>query len=477
MPVEKTQAELHSRELLADLVAGRDQAADRIFARYAMRLLPLIRKQISQKLQRRIDAEDIAQSAMGSFFLRASQDQFVLERSGDLWRLLAAISLNKLRRKAAWHSAAKRSIEREEFAVASNAPDVPSQDDATTTMEVADAVFRELPVEQQTVLQLTLAGDTPEQVAHAMGKSPRTVRRWLQTIRESLERELSPQTPVKAEKDARATLSWKNYLLKQHVGSGGFGKVYRAIQLDRNRTVAIKALHKRHQTDPFAVEQFIQEAVLLAKVHHPCVVGVHGLGQYPGGGYFLALDWVDGEDMQRTIDRNLPSVAESLKIIRQVALGIAAAHTAGIVHGDLKPANILISRRGTVQITDFGLAALRSDCPSKRYLRGGTAAYLAPEQLRGAFIENTIDIYGLGGLLYAMLTGQPPRIGTTAEVMSQLQSGSATKAPSSVRPDRNITVDLDDLVLRCLNPVPDRRYRDVPTFLDAVNGVLENQST
>ena len=127
-------------------------------------------------------------------------------------------------------------------------------------------------------------------------------------------------------------------------------------------------------------------------------------------------------------------------------------------------------------MTDFGLAALRSDRPSKHQLRGGTAAYLAPEQLIDSAIENTIDIYGLGGSLYAMLTGQPPRVGTPAEVLSQLETGTAVRRPSAVCPEQNISADLDDLVLRCLSPCPDDRFLDVSAFLNAVDDIVQRLS-
>lgn len=467
--MQHSATELNSRELLAGLVACRPEAADQIFARYAARLLPLIRKQISQKLQGRIDAEDITQSAMGSFFLRASNDKFVLERSGDLWRLLAAISCNKLRRKVAWHSAAKRSMLREEPVQSTATNTDPSHEEAIATMEIADKIFQTLPTEEQTALQLALSGDSPEEIALAMGKSPRTIRRWLHTLRKTLEQNLATREILQG--DPRATLSWKDYLLKQHAGSGGFGKVYRAIEIRRNRTVAIKALHKRHQRDPFAIEHFVNESILLARVHHPCVVGVHGLGQYPGGGYFLVLDWIDGEDLQRVIDRQPYSVAEALRIVRQVAFGIGAAHNANIVHGDLKPANILVSRSGSIQVTDFGFASLRSDRPCIQLRRGGTAAYLAPEQLLDGAIDTTIDIYGLGGLMYALITGQPPRSGSPAEILKQLETRSLPRRPSAVRPDLKIAPEIDAFVLRCLDPAPANRFRDTVSLLNATKNI------
>jgi len=469
MPEDEPQANPTSRELLVDLIDGRPEASERIVKRYAARLLPLIRKQISRKLQGRIDAEDITQSAFGSFFLRATNDQFVLEESGDLWKLLAAISLNKLRRKAAWHSAAKRSFQHEIPALPEHSETAPSHEEALAVMEMAEEVYRELPVDAQTVLRLMLAGETPETIASTMGKSHRTVRRWLQALREKFHEKISP--PRLPREDPHATLLWKDYLLKQHVGSGGFGKVYRAVEKHRNRTVAVKALHKRHQEDPFAVQHFVQESILLARIHHPCVVGLHGLGQYPGGGYFLVLDWIDGEDLQRTIDRQPFVVAEAIRVIRQVALGIQAAHKADIIHGDLKPSNILLSKRGTIQVTDFGFAALRSDQTSRHIRRGGTVAYMAPEQLQGGTIDSSLDIYGLGGLLYALLTGQPPRKGSAAEVLSQLEHNVLPLKPSIARPELASAPGIDELVLRCLDPDPARRYQDIPAFLNATKGI------
>lgn len=276
---------------------------------------------------------------------------------------------------------------------------------------------------------------------------------------------------VSADVDARAPLPWSDYVLQEHIGSGGFGKVYRAIQKSLDRFVAVKALHKSRQRDPQAVDQFVQEARLLARLDHRGIVGVHGLGRYPGGGYFLVLDWINGKNLQRGLDLGMASVDEAVQITSSVAAAIQHAHQRGVIHGDLKPSNVLVGESGQVHVTDFGLGRLMPG-PAKSgrlpNVGGGTLAYMAPEAARGNESGAAVDVYGLGALLYALLTGQPPRQGSNeVAIWSELESGRAPIRPSVIRSE--IPCHLDEIVMQCLDAHPEARFPDAAGVIKSLS--------
>lgn len=184
-----------SRALLHNLEKGESRAPDEIFERYVHRLIGLVRRRVSPRLQRRVDAEDVVQSAMRSFFIRAGKGDFVLQRAGDLWRLLATIALNKLRRQIEHHQAAKRSPAKEAHDSATLnqlQQETPSPAEQAALLEAVEQVMQQSSPLQREVLQLRLAGETIDEIAAAVNRSQRTVRRLLQQCRESLEEKASP---------------------------------------------------------------------------------------------------------------------------------------------------------------------------------------------------------------------------------------------------------------------------------------------
>lgn len=280
-----------------------------------------------------------------------------------------------------------------------------------------------------------------------------------------------PVSVVSAAVDPRAPLPWSDYVLQEHLGSGGFGKVYRAIQKSLDRFVAVKALHKSRQRDPQAVDQFVQEARLLARLDHRGIVGVHGLGRYPGGGYFLVLDWIDGQDLQRRLDHGSASVDEAVWITSSVAEAIHHAHQRGVIHGDLKPSNVLVDESGQVHVTDFGLGRLTpgpADSATPPSVGGGTLAYMSPEASRGEEVGGAVDVYGLGALLYALLTSQPPRQGSDeVAIWSELESGRVPIRPSFVRSE--IPGHLDEIVMKCLDADPKARFPNAAGVIESLS--------
>ena len=207
------------------------------------------------------------------------------------------------------------------------------------------------------------------------------------------------------------------------LGEGGMGEVYRARDARLNRDTAIKVLPAAFAQDAERVARFRREAQVLAALNHPNIAAIHGLEETDDT-VALVLEYVDGEDLAERLRRGAIPLDEALAIARQIAEGLEAAHDKGIVHRDLKPANIKIGRDGTVKILDFGLAkALDTNASSSVTLANsptilspvgltvqgmilGTAAYMSPEQARGAPVDRRTDVWALGCVTYEMLTGR-----------------------------------------------------------------------
>lgn len=411
-------ASLNSQELLKLYQEGHNEAATAIFDRYVARLIALARNRIGPKLRRRLDPEDIVQSAYRSFFVHAKGDKYQVANSGELWRLLASITLHKLYGQIEKHTAAKRAIDREELVDLlvqdATAPE-PSPVEVIAILEDIHLVVDSLSPGEKTVLISRLQGQSIEEISKLIGKSERTTRRLLAEAKGRIEQRLmSADTTIPKRHpsvaEPVATLQYSNYTLEKLVGSGGMGKVFRARETSTGTNVAIKALHKVRQSDHRAVGQFLQEAKILAKLHHPNIVGVRGLGRFPGGGYFIVMDFVDGVDLQSRIQQGPLALHEAVQIVKQVAAGVQYAHEQGIVHCDLKPANVLIDKDGQVTVTDFGFAYLVShDSARSAQSIGGTEGYLAPEiLLQQSLPTPAADVYALGMLLWSLFTGNSP---------------------------------------------------------------------
>lgn len=411
-------SELNSQELLRLYREGRGDAAREIFDRYVQRLIALVRGRIGGKLRRRIDAEDVVQSAYRSFFVHAKNDAYQLAHSGDLWRLLAGIALNKLHGQIEKQTAAKRSIRAElpadDLAASVAAPE-PTAAEVVAIVEEAHLAIGRLSDDERLVVMAHLQGQGIAEIGAALDKSERTVRRLLASAREKIEQRLLAAAPVELPvrlpaDNHDAPLRYSDYVLENLIGAGGMGKVFRAREVQTGKVVAVKALHKSRQADERAVAQFVQESKILAKLRHPNIVGVQGLGRFPGGGYFIVMDFVDGMDLQTRLKSGPLPVAEALAIASQVTEGVGYAHEKGIVHCDLKPGNVLLGKDGRVLVTDFGFAYIATGSAANSFGGiGGTLGYIAPEVLRlQSKPTPAADIYAIGVLLGVLVTGELP---------------------------------------------------------------------
>ena len=261
------------------------------------------------------------------------------------------------------------------------------------------------------------------------------------------------------------------YEIIDKVGSGGMADVYKAKCHRLNRFVAMKILKAEFSDDKKFVEKFRAEAQSAAGLSHPNVVNVYDVGD-ENGMYYIVMELVEGITLKSFIERKGKlEIKEAVGIAVQIAQGMEAAHSNHIVHRDIKPQNIIISKEGKVKVTDFGIAkAVTSDTITSNAM--GSVHYLSPEQARGGFSDEKSDIYSLGVTMYEMLTGRVPFIGdnTVSVALCHLQED-----PIPLRDlDPTIPVSLDKIVQKCMQKKPEYRYLSASDLIVDLKKSLSN---
>ena len=252
------------------------------------------------------------------------------------------------------------------------------------------------------------------------------------------------------------------YEVISHIGVGGMADVYKGKDHKLDRYVAIKVLKEEFRGDKGFVAKFREEAQAAARLAHPNVVNVYDVGDEDGINYII-MELVEGMTLKNYIERKGKlTVRETTSIAIQVAMGIEAAHNLNIVHRDIKPQNIIISREGKVKVTDFGIAKVASSRTISSVTMG-SVHYTSPEQARGGYSDAKSDIYSLGIVMYEMITGRVPFDGETAVTVAVKHLQEEMVPPHVYAPE--IPVSLEEIILKCTQKSQERRYANVAELL------------
>ena len=268
------------------------------------------------------------------------------------------------------------------------------------------------------------------------------------------------------------------YRIVEPIGRGGMGMIYKARDPVLDRLVALKVISPEVEVSDDLRARFFREAKACAKLNHPNIVTVHDMGEDEGR-LFIVMELLQGEELRQIIRANTPlTLDDKLSLIRQVCRGLHYAHQQGVVHRDMKPANIFVLRSRQVKILDFGIAQLATTDPAltRTGLIMGTLRYISPEQVRGR-VDHRSDMFSVGSVLYELLTSRPPFLGDDPlQILEQLRN---EDPPAPTQIDPTIPPELEAVVRRAMRKDPAERYRDLDEMgeaLEAVHaGVIERR--
>jgi len=269
-----------------------------------------------------------------------------------------------------------------------------------------------------------------------------------------------------------------HYQILEKLGEGGMGVVYKARDTHLDRFVAIKVLPPEKVADPSRKARFVQEARAASALNHPNIVHIYDISS-DGGRDFIVMEYVAGKTLDQLIPRKGMRLSETLKCAVEMADALAAAHAAGIVHRDVKPANVMVSEQGRVKVLDFGLAKLTEpvageEAPTQTTEGAivGTVAYMSPEQAQGLPVDARSDIFSFGAVLYEMTTGRrafqgDTKISTLAAIINQEPAPLGAETPH----------DLEKLISRCLRKQPARRFQHMDDVKIALEELKEESDS
>jgi len=259
------------------------------------------------------------------------------------------------------------------------------------------------------------------------------------------------------------------YEILEKIGTGGMADVYKAVDNKLSRNVAIKVLKQEFAENENFVSKFRVEAQAAAGLMHPNVVNVYDVGE-ESDFHYIVMELVEGITLKKYIEKKSRlSFEEAVSIAIQVGMGIEAAHEKHIIHRDIKPQNIIISLAGKVKVTDFGIAkAATSNTITSNVM--GSVHYTSPEQARGGYSDEKSDIYSLGITLFEMLTGRVPFNGETTVAIAIMHIQDPMPSPRDYVPE--IPYSLEDIVLKCCEKSPDRRYQNMQELVEDLKQCL-----
>jgi len=265
------------------------------------------------------------------------------------------------------------------------------------------------------------------------------------------------------------------YRIEARIGSGGMAEVYRGLDPVLNRTVAIKVLLPQFARDASFVERFRREAQAAARLNHPNIVSVYDTGA-DGDTQYIVMEFIEGRTLAEFLDAGRrPTPVQGAEITQKICSALTAAHAQGVIHRDIKPGNVMVTREGTVKVMDFGIARMTSGVETAPQTSAvlGTASYLSPEQAQGGPLDARTDIYSLGTVLYEMLAGRPPFMGESPVAVAYKQVNEAPIPPSQINAD--VPPRLDAVVMRSLSKNPANRYQTAQEFSEDLERVIKGQ--
>jgi serine/threonine protein kinase/tetratricopeptide (TPR) repeat protein len=255
-----------------------------------------------------------------------------------------------------------------------------------------------------------------------------------------------------------------HYQILERLGEGGMGVVYKAEDTRLKRTVALKFLPTSLTCDPQARQRLVHEAQAASALQHNNVCVVHDIDETADGQMFLVMEFLEGEPLNKNIERGPLKVDDALSIAIQVAQGLVRAHEHGIVHRDIKPGNIIVTNDGVAKVVDFGLARLSgATMLTKAGTSLGTLAYMSPEQTRGETADRRSDIWALGVVLYEMIVGKGPFTGEYENVIVYEIANTDPPPVTSLR--TGVPMDLERVITKAMAKSPDERYQHVDEML------------
>ncbi len=265
------------------------------------------------------------------------------------------------------------------------------------------------------------------------------------------------------------------YRILERLGQGGMGVVYKARDIRLERFVALKFLSPGVCDDPAVRERFMQEARAASALDHPNICTIYSIEDTDDGQMFIAMAYYEGENLGQHLLRGQMSVKEAMEVTIQAGQALAKAHEHGIVHRDVKPGNLMLTRDGTVKLLDFGLALLgESVRTTQPGVAVGTPVYMSPERFCNDQCDSRADVWSLGAMLYEMLTGQLPFRGSNTHAVMNAILHSQLTPPGRLR--SSISPGIDSIVARALEKEPARRYQTVSEFVLSLRAELHGDT-
>ena len=442
--------------------AGSQDAASVLWARYQVRLVALVAARLNRRYRNGIAAEDVVQSAMGSFFRMTSagsKPSIQLESTASAWNILATFTRRKLSRALERETAFKRGGGWTREPLDQLEPNVFIQPSTLEADEILADLNSQLTSDQTQLLDLLLENATQREIAERLKVDERTVRRRIAAIRAVVAGHLADDEHQELSLDSDSVsirlpkITYREFVLGKMVGRGALGKVYRARLQSDEQVVAVKFMHRHLWTNPTSKSSFLREIDHASQIDHQGILKYLGWGQSPHGGPYLVSECVDGVAITNA---QFDNASTAVHWLIQVCQAIEAAHQAGVVHGDLTPNNILVAKDGRIVITDFGFST-HSHPPTKvsdpqlsLAPLGGTLGFAAPEQVSPAFghISAATDIYAIGGLAHFLLTGLGPHDGKVSSLMDTVSDNDVAVAKSSCNAAESKLASVANLALK-----------------------------